>query len=700
MPQALGKIIILLLSIISIVSISCHRNRSNIKDSDTNSIEDTIMALIEKGERCANERNYSQANMYANKALIIIDNTRKVKQDLYKIVPYNIKANYYLDYSYDSSIYYANKAIKLSKEYGNIKEQAIALNVIGNAYHLAGENFLALKTWEKGFKIAKEYNLEEEEAKLLFNMGVIFKIWGDYTKAVKYYQSALKTYEGLNDSILIAKILNNIGNIYFSYEIDYHKALSYYLKSLNIYMQYKDSIIIADICSNIGIAFLEMKQNEKSLEYFTRSYNIYKLVGNNSGIAFSYNQFGEIQLMLGEFDKALKYFIKAQNIYKDIGEKGNYLYSYAQIAGVYKAMNEFDIALELHIEYLKNVLKQGFKSEILRQYKEISKIYESLGDFKKAIEYYKKYSELKDSLINEKNLNQIAKLETIYETEKKEKAIIQLEKEKITQTVEIKRQKFHKLLLFNITIMFFLLTTTILVIYQQNRKSNVILASKKHEIEEKNILLKESIIEKETLLKEVHHRVKNNLQIISSILNLQTRYISDTKIYDQVLEGKNRVKSMALIHETLFSFNNLSSVNFKPYLTKLLKYITNTYKINGREIQNNIYVEDISFDIDVAIPIGLIINELVSNAYKYAFTYQKKGKINVILRKIENEKYLIRVSDNGIGLAKDINNISTLGLRLVKKLVYQLDGELIIKRTNGTEFSIIFGTKKLISNNV
>ena len=698
MPQALGKISTVFMFIIYITINSCHRDTKGIQDSDNNtlSLEASIEELNERGKMCMKEKKNKEANRYAQIALIKINKLRKSRQNLYKITPYNIRADYYLDYSYDSSMFYANVALDLAKKHKNKEEEVKALNILGNAHYLSGNYKLALNIWEQCLKIAQEYNMEIEEAKALCNIGVIFKIWGDYTKAIEHYRSALETYEKLNDSILIAKLLNNIGCIYFSYEIDYQKALDYFLRALNIYIQSKDSLTIADISSNIGIVYLEIKQNKKAIEYFTKSINIYKSIGDKSGIANSYTQLGEIQIMLGEFEKALKYFSKAQNIYKVLGEKSNYLYSYAQIAAVYKEMNKLNNALTYNMLYLKHANKQNLKSDILGQYKEISIIYEALGNYKKAIEYYKKYSQFKDSLVNEKNLIQVARLETIYETEKKEKEIIQLEKEKLKHAAEIKRQKLYKLLFITVSSMFFLLTATILISFVQNRKSNKTLASKNYEIEEKNKLLNESIVEKETLLKEVHHRVKNNLQIISSLLNLQSRYINDIRISDEVLEGKNRVKSMALIHETLYSFNNLSSVKFKPYLTKLINYISKTYKINGKKIISDIDVEDISFDIDTAIPLGLIVNELVSNAYKYAFTIYNKGEILVKLSKIDNEKYLIRVSDNGIGLPKDIdlNNIKTLGLQLVKRLIYQLDGELTINTKKGSKFSIVFSKQK------
>ncbi|MES2589847.1 MAG: histidine kinase dimerization/phosphoacceptor domain -containing protein [Bacteroidota bacterium] len=212
---------------------------------------------------------------------------------------------------------------------------------------------------------------------------------------------------------------------------------------------------------------------------------------------------------------------------------------------------------------------------------------------------------------------------------------------------------------------------------------------------EKKIL--QSLKEKEVLLKEVHHRVKNNLQIISSILNLQSSYINDEKILEILEESRHRIRSMAIIHENLYQTTNFSSINFKNYSRELVRNLISSYQFNKHleiELVENVDLVDLS--LDQAIPLGLIINEIITNSMKYAFDNMKKGKIYLELKE-KNNNITIVVGDNGIGLPKDfdINKSDTLGLQLVITLVEQLDGKIKLENKKGIKYFITFEKQNL-----
>ena len=215
-----------------------------------------------------------------------------------------------------------------------------------------------------------------------------------------------------------------------------------------------------------------------------------------------------------------------------------------------------------------------------------------------------------------------------------------------------------------------------------------------HDITEKTISeqkLKESLKEKEVLLKEVHHRVKNNLQVISSILNLQSSYVKDEKILDILRESQNRIKSMSFIHESLYQTTNFSEINFSEYIMSLSKNLVHSYGIYDDLVDLKLSVGDISLNLDLSIPCGLIINELVSNAIKYAFLDKEKGEINIRLFEKNDNVHLI-VQDNGLGLPKEINykDTDSLGLQLVITLVEQISGTVELDNNKGARFTIIF----------
>jgi PAS domain S-box-containing protein len=209
--------------------------------------------------------------------------------------------------------------------------------------------------------------------------------------------------------------------------------------------------------------------------------------------------------------------------------------------------------------------------------------------------------------------------------------------------------------------------------------------------------LKDLLKEKEVLLKEVHHRVKNNFMIVISLLNLQSQNAKDKQTREMFLASQNRVRSMALVHQRLYESKDLSNINFGNYLKKLVTDEANLLGVDPARVSIMTEVEDVFLGIDFAIPCGLIVNELVSNSIKHSFpsSYEGKGKIKIIFRKIEDNKMELIISDNGIGIPKDldIRKTESLGLKLVYLLAEnQLGAKVRLDRNKGTKFQIIFSS--------
>ena len=240
----------------------------------------------------------------------------------------------------------------------------------------------------------------------------------------------------------------------------------------------------------------------------------------------------------------------------------------------------------------------------------------------------------------------------------------------------------------------------VLMVAQDLRQTKKLL----HEIREKNIAqkaakiheekLQKSLDEKDLLLKEIHHRVKNNMQIISSLLNLQAGYLKDEEAVNALKESQARIVSMAMLHENLYRSDNLTGINFENYIKHLIRNLFHTYNVNMEKIKFNIMAQGVFLNIDTAIPCGLIINELVTNSIKHAFPEGTSGDIKVNMDQ-DDDKYHLEISDNGIGLPPefDIKKSSTLGILLVNSLVGQLDGSIEVIRNQGTTYQIII--KKL-----
>lgn len=215
-------------------------------------------------------------------------------------------------------------------------------------------------------------------------------------------------------------------------------------------------------------------------------------------------------------------------------------------------------------------------------------------------------------------------------------------------------------------------------------------------VEVRTLQLNKSLQEKEVLLREIHHRVNNNMQIITSLLNLQSKNIEDIKYKDIFIENQNRIYTMALIHEKLYQSRSLAEINIKEYINGIVINIFQSYEQKSN-IKLDINLENILINIDYAVPCGLIINELLTNSFKYAFPDGRPGIIKISAKSIDNNMIQISISDNGIGIPKDldIRNTKSLGLKLITSLAEsQLRGKITLNRENGTEFQIDFSRAK------
>jgi two-component sensor histidine kinase len=196
----------------------------------------------------------------------------------------------------------------------------------------------------------------------------------------------------------------------------------------------------------------------------------------------------------------------------------------------------------------------------------------------------------------------------------------------------------------------------------------------------------------DALLKEVHHRVKNNLQVIASLLNLQARQVQDAQTAEMFKESQTRVQAMALIHEQLYRSDDAARLDFESYLRTLMAYLLGSYSTSNTAIALKLDVDHVTFGVDTAIPCGLIVHELVANALKHAFPGGKPGEIQLDLRAGDNGRYTLRVHDNGVGFPEDVDfrRVESLGLRLVNMLTQQLDGVIELQRNGGTTFMLTF----------
>ncbi|AWK06234.1 hypothetical protein HYN56_19170 [Flavobacterium crocinum] len=332
-------------------------------------------------------------------------------------------------------------------------------------------------------------------------------------------------------------------------------------------------------------------------------------------------------------------------------------------------------------------------------YREISELYFSISDFnhssnflKKAISFYKA-SHLKESDIYPIS----SRLNIIYEAEKRNRDIIKLKNKTLIQQSKLKNEVFLR----NSMIIFMILLLIILGLlyksYRFKKKTNKILETQQNEINKKNHALQNLVTEKEWLLREIHHRVKNNLHMVVGLLASQIEFLKNEEAVQAINNSQNRIHAMSLIHQKLYQSENLSIIDMPSYIFELTEYLKDSFEIKN-SIRFILDIDSFTLPLSHSIPIGLIFNEAVTNAIKYAFPNNEKGKINISLNKNDNGNYTLVIHDNGIGLPPDFDpyNNPSLGIKLMRGLSADIHGKFLIANANGTKITLEFS---LVENN-
>jgi two-component sensor histidine kinase len=320
------------------------------------------------------------------------------------------------------------------------------------------------------------------------------------------------------------------------------------------------------------------------------------------------------------------------------------------------------------------------------------------NDLSSAIDHYKIYKKLNDSLNNARSNHDMQELLIQYEATKKEKDNELLRKESALQKNKLQRAEW----LTKVTVMGLIALLAIIGLslygFGKRQKANRLLKSHQQEIELKNASLQSLIdkqakllVEKEWLIKEIHHRIKNNLQVITSLLNAQGSYLRNDAALSAIRDSQNRIHSISLIHQKLFQSENVSLINIKSYTEELLRFLCDTFHVE-QKISFVVDVPEYEMDIVQAMPLGLIINEAITNTIKYAFPAGNPGIVTLSLADEGNGYYLFRIGDNGVGLQAedDLSNSSSLGMTLIRGLGDQLGGETEISSVEGVQISIRF----------
>lgn len=607
----------------------------------------------------------------------------KSLSDSLKIEIYNELSWELSPIDFKSSYQYAWMALKLSKG-KHPAQEATSYNRIGGAYDYHGDYLKAIENYERCYELRTKLKDTLGSSNVLINIGAAYYYQGIYNKALEYYTQSASIKEKINDDLGLAQLLNNIGLIY-RVKKEHQKAISYFKQSLELKKKLGDIKGEINTLSNIGIIYQNEGDCINAIRFAEKSYQLALKTDADFDITSSLANLGFAYRCKGELKRAMFYFKEAEALLLQNEDIQTLAFCYKGMAEVYIEEGKHEQAIDKLNLALKYSQLAGRKELISEVFRMLSEAYGKLNRTDLAYKNYKQHIAYRDSVFSEENTRQLNELETIYETEQKQKQIDILTQSALIKEQQIENNRLQSNLLIVIIVSVVLLLILSLYLLRQKQHNN-------YQLGQKNEVIQQSLQEKEVLLKEIHHRVKNNLQIINGLLELQESLHENKEVGNLVSEAQGRIKSMALIHEMLYQTSDLSKINLEDYVKRLVATIETGYAGKSSTIIQHIDLKDIHLSIDTVIPLGLILNEIVTNAYKYVYSKNLGNELYITVSKIENKGWELIVRDNGPGIPNNGNGEreGSFGLRLVKMLSRQLKGKSTYSYNEGAVFNIIF----------
>ena len=526
---------------------------------------------------------------------------------------------------------------------------------------------------------------------------------------------------------------------------DYNKSLFYSLETIRNIKTASDSSYLADFYSRVAYSYFKTGSLAEAAEWSRRSLK-YRIERNNmDGIyAVMYDLTGfliklkraqeaidmvnakrkkyppvtelekknmlqslaEAYSSLHQNTTAEKYCKELIQVYRNRSKQTEMEYMinqqrlYGFLAGFYFDEGKFDEAEKYFKKSMEEVPESARKSSSIQksQLKFLFKLDSARGNFLSAIKHLDKYQAFQDSIQASVKTKQIEELKVAYQTEQKdllinlkEQNIQLLTKQDQLQKVQLRQGATLRNISFAAAALMVIIMGLLYNRYRLKQRTNKQLEMQQSEITKQNVSLHHLVNEKDWLVKEIHHRVKNNLQIVMSLLNSQSTYINNERALTAIHDSQHRVHAMSLIHQKLYNTENVSSIDISLYIREMVSYLSESFN-TGQRIRFECDIKPLEMDVSRAVPLGLILNEAITNAIKYAFPDGRSGVISISLDNTGGGHWLLNITDNGIGIPDHFKNKKpgSLGMSLIAGLSEDIDGNFSLESSNGTTVKILF----------
>ncbi|MCP4442286.1 MAG: tetratricopeptide repeat protein [Aureispira sp.] len=590
-----------------------------------------------------------------------------------------------------------------SSEYWELANDSIKVELLNDlAWDLQSQDAKsALRHANTALLLAQQIGDVNGEATAYSILGVLYDILGKNAAAIPFHLEAIKLYEQLDDQYSISACYTNLGVSYYS-QHHIKNALLYYTRALEIEEKIGDWKGMAGSYINIGNVYKQMDSLDAAAIVYSKASQTYSTLGYQKGALNTKVSIAGLYLKQKDYQKAASAYDTILNalektFYPDIALKA--LDGSAQSC---LALGLYDKAIdyaqqELHLaKNSNNLLHARFT------YQTLAEAYEKTGNHQQALVYHKLYTSDQFKELNTVKIEKQEELRQEYESEKQQRKIIEMQL-KNQREIALRRQteyqaqqrKIERNVWITLSGLILCLAFLLYYRYQSKQKINRLLT-------EKNKIITQSLDDKEMLIGEVHHRVKNNLQLISSILELQARHLTNQEAIQAINDSQQRVESVAIIHQKLYQQEqeDIQAIQMQDYINQLLQGLFDSYQYDTQHIEWKMDIAPLYLDVNTSIPIGLMITELITNIFKYAFPTETKGSVWIKLHKPSKEYIELIVKDNGVGVSDTIDSSKSFGMRLIKSLSRQLRATLSIENKEGTCITVqIKRFKELTVNN-
>jgi two-component sensor histidine kinase len=597
---------------------------------------------------------------------------------------------------------YYTDAAKLYGEVGAKMKQANTLYVLGDYYSFLPDYNKSVELLLQSVVLFKEVNFKELQG--VYNLlGALYNQLGDPDNALKYGLLAVRTAEEVKDSTpQLITIYNRLGMIYNGMDV-VDKSMNSFQKALSLAIRMKDTASMQILSRNICRAYQRMNKPVEALKIIKKEEHDYPPQKQELRVLML-ESIVTTYCMLKEFGLALPYVYQLEEYRRKMEPEDGYLeYVNTALITYYLAIQQNKTVYE----YASNMLAAAKKTNLLsmegKAYSFLYRADSAMGNYKEALEHFRMFKVVNDSLFNIAKFQKISRLQVQFETEQKDQAlklkeqsIALLTREAQLQKADLQRAHFTK----NVIIASACMLAALLLLgfnrYKLKMESNRRLEHQREVINYKNRSLEQLLHaqnklldEKEWLLKEIHHRVKNNLQIVMSLLNTQAAFLDDKDALNAIKESRYRMQAISLIHQKLYQSENTALIDMPVYIRDLVEYLKDGFSAINM-IMFELDIVPVKLDVSQSVPIGLILNEAITNAMKYAFT--GKGTITISLQPVAPDRLHLIIADNGEGFpdGKVPTQHGSMGMMLMNTLAEQLDGTLDIRSDNGVTITVNF----------